>query len=277
LENTRTAAGTVVSKDGTTIAYRTVGTGPHLIVIPGVMSTAGDYARFADALAAYFTVHTIERRGRGTSGPQGEDYGIARECEDVAALRAKTGARYLVGHSFGGLISLEAARGDTDLIKLAVYEPGVCVDGLIPTAWMPGYRKNLAAGRPLDAFAEFCVATGPRRVRKMPQWLMKLVLRLIMRSDKRRKMFRLLPANLLEHQEIARLDNTYGNYREVVAPTLVMTGGKSDLAYVPAAVDRLAEVLPVSVREEFPKLDHFGPDQKGPREVAEAVDRFFRE
>jgi hypothetical protein len=31
---------------------------------------AADYAAFARALAEHFTVHTIERRGRGESGPQ---------------------------------------------------------------------------------------------------------------------------------------------------------------------------------------------------------------
>jgi pimeloyl-ACP methyl ester carboxylesterase len=79
---------------------------------------ADDFDAFA--LADRFTVHTIERRGRGESGPQGEGYSIERECEDVAALRAITGAT----HSFGGLIALEAARGDMAFRKVAVYEPG---------------------------------------------------------------------------------------------------------------------------------------------------------
>src|SRR4029453_6927367 len=116
-----TAAGpTVRSRDGTTISYRTVGHGPAVIVIPGAMSTADDYAAFADALGETFTVHTIERRGRGRSGPQGDHYSIGKECEDVAALRDETVARYLVGHSYGGLVALEAARNNPALTKLAV-------------------------------------------------------------------------------------------------------------------------------------------------------------
>jgi pimeloyl-ACP methyl ester carboxylesterase len=85
------ASHAVVSRDGTTISYRTVGEGPAVIVIPGVLSTVDGYAAFADALADSFTVHTIERRGRGLSGPQGNDYDISSECEDVAAVRAETG------------------------------------------------------------------------------------------------------------------------------------------------------------------------------------------
>jgi pimeloyl-ACP methyl ester carboxylesterase len=88
-------------------------------------------------------------------------------------------------------------------------------------------------------------------------------------------MYRLLPANLLEHQEVARFDNTYQNYREVSAPTLLMFGGRSGLTWVAAAIQRLAEELPVSERRAFPKLDHFGSDQKGPLEIAQAVKQYF--
>jgi pimeloyl-ACP methyl ester carboxylesterase len=280
MPSTRAKAGTaasrtVRSRDGTTISYRTVGQGPAVIVIPGAMSTADDYDAFADALAERFTVHTIERRGRGRSGPQGDHYGIGKECEDVAAVRDETGARYLVGHSYGGLVALEAARNNTALTKIAIYEPGVCVDGGISMAWVSRYRQRLAAGKYLDAFAEFAIAAGPQRARKTPRWMMRLVLLLMMRAARRWQLYRLLPANLLEHQQVARLDNTYHNYREVSAPTLLMFGGRSGLAWVAAAIDRLAEVLPASEPREFPKLDHFGPDQKGPREVAQAVKQYF--
>jgi hypothetical protein len=97
----------------------------------------------------------------------------------------------------------------------------------------------------------------------------------MMRAARRQQLYRLLPANLLEHQEVARLDNTYHHYREVSAPTLLMVGGRSGFTWVAPAIDRLAEVLPASEPREFPKLDHFGPDQKGPREVAEAVKQYF--
>ena len=37
----------------------------------------------------------------------------------------------------------------------------------------------------------------------------------------------------------------------------------------------LAAVLPSVAVQAFPKLDHFGPDRTGPREVANAVASFF--
>lgn len=35
---------TVLSKDGTTISYLSVGDGPEVLVLPGVLSMASDYA-----------------------------------------------------------------------------------------------------------------------------------------------------------------------------------------------------------------------------------------
>ena len=77
---------TVLSRDGTRIGYLSVGGGPSVLVVPGVLSMAADYAAFARALSEHFMAHTIERRGRGESGPQGDDYSIVKECEDVLAL-----------------------------------------------------------------------------------------------------------------------------------------------------------------------------------------------
>lgn len=147
---TRTASGpavhTVVAADGTRLRYRSTGHGTAVVVIPGALTLAKEFDALASALGADFTVHTLERRGHGESGPQGAGYGIGTECADVAALRAEVGADLLVGHSYGGLVALEAARRDPAVRRIAVYEPGVSVDGLIPTGWMAGVRRPAVAG-----------------------------------------------------------------------------------------------------------------------------------
>ena len=236
---------------------------------------AADYAAFAKSLGEHFTVHTIERRGRGLSGPQGEDYSIVKECEDVSSLQEKTGASLLVGHSFGGLIALEVARNNPSVSKVAVYEPGVSIDGSIPMGWMPGYEKKLAEKKYFDAFVEFTTGLGPERARKTPRWLMKLLLRFFLNSHERQQMFQLLHENLREHREVARLDNSYGHFREISAGVVLMYGGKSDSAWVNLSMERLAEVLPRSETKEFPRFDHFGIDKRAPQEVARAVSDYF--
>jgi pimeloyl-ACP methyl ester carboxylesterase len=265
----------VRSQDGAKINYLTMGSGPSLIVIPGALSVAADYTAFASALAGQFTIHIIERRGRGLSSPQGDDYSMRKEREDVLALQQETGASLLVGHSFGGLVALEVARNNPSLTKVAVYEPGVSLDGSIPMGWMSGYQKKLAEQKYLDAFVEFSLGVGPERARNTPPWLMKLLLPLFLSSHERKLMLGLLPENLREHQEVARLDSSSENYRDITADVLLMYGGKSHIAWVNRAMERLAVVLPQSETQEFPKLDHFGIDKKAPREVAKVVSAYF--
>ncbi|MDQ2716115.1 MAG: alpha/beta hydrolase [Chloroflexota bacterium] len=265
----------VLSQDGAQISYLTMGSGPAVLVIPGALSMAADYAAFANALAEHFTVHIIERRGRGLSSPQGDDYSILTEREDVLALQQKTGASFLVGHSFGGLVALEVARNNPSLTKIAVYEPGVSIDGSIAMGWMPGYEKKLAEKKYLDAFVEFSLGTGPDRARNTPPWLMKLLLPLIINSRQRKSMLGLLPESLREHREVARLDSSYENYREISAGVLLMYGGKSNAVWVDRSMERLAAVLPRSETQKFPKLDHFGIDKKAPREVAKRVSAYL--
>jgi pimeloyl-ACP methyl ester carboxylesterase len=266
----------VTSKDGTTISYLSVGDGPPVLVLPGVLSTASDYAAFARALAEHFAVHTLERRGRGESGPQGEDYSILKECEDVMALQQATGASLLVGHSYGGLMALEVARHNDAFIKVAVYEPGVSIDGSMGIDWMPRYEKKLAENKKLDALVGFTLADAPEHLRKTPPWLMKLLLLLFFLRDRSaRNMLNLLPQNACEWREIARLDNCWENYRKITAGVMLMYGGKSDSTAVSLVIERLPAVIPHSETKEFPKLDHFGIERTAPREVAKVVSEFF--
>jgi pimeloyl-ACP methyl ester carboxylesterase len=264
----------VASADSTTIAYRTVGKGPTVLVAPGALAVATDFDAFARELAQRFTVHTIERRGRGESGPQGDDYSIERECEDLAALQAATGAAFLFGHSFGGLVALEAARANKGFAKIALYEPGVSIDGSIDTSWAPACQAQLASGQRLDAFITFVRGINPQTTGKAPRWLLKLILPVAIRKHEREQKYRLLPAPIREHAEAARLDNTYPHYREVTADVLLMAGKDATKTGAGRASQSLLPVLPSATLTTFPALDHFGPEKK-PKQVAEAVPAFF--
>jgi pimeloyl-ACP methyl ester carboxylesterase len=266
---------TVVSQDGAKISYLTLGSGPAVIVIPSALTLAADYAAFGRALAERFTVHIIERRGRGQSSPQGADYSIRKECEDVLALQRQTGASALVGHSFGGFVALEVARNNPSFTNIAVYEPGVSIEGSIPTGWMPRFQQKLAEQKDFDAFVEFVRGMNPESSGKIPPWLMKFLLLLFMSSHERKQKLGLLQECLREHQEEARLDNSYENYRAITASVLLMYGGKYNTSQLQLLMERLAAVLPRSETRAFPRLDHFGIDQKAPQEVARVVSAYF--
>jgi hypothetical protein len=88
-------------------------------------------------------------------------------------------------------------------------------------------------------------------------------------------MLGLLHQNLREWREIARLDSSCDNYRDIAGSVLLMYGGKSDSKAVTLAMERLAAALPHSETKEFPRLDHFGIERTAPREVAQAVGHYF--
>ena len=124
-----TSAGTVTTGSGTPVAYWRSGEGPPLVLVHG---TAADHTRWRPVLPALeerFTVYAVDRRGRGGSGDS-DDYAIGREFEDVAAVVDSLGEPVnLLGHSYGGLLALEAALLTRDVRSLVLYDPGIEVGG----------------------------------------------------------------------------------------------------------------------------------------------------
>jgi pimeloyl-ACP methyl ester carboxylesterase len=271
---TTTTSGVVRSEDGTMISYETVGAGDGLLVLGGAWRTGQDYLPLARALAPAFTVHVIDRRGRGGSGPQGADYSIERELEDLFAVQAHTGATAVFGHSYGGLVALEAARRSTVFADVVVYEPGVSIAGSIPLGWLARYRELLAAGDRRGAFAAMVRGAGgaPPALERMPLWYVKLMVRLFVRPHRWQQMDPLLEAALIEHEQVAALDDDSAErYRSVAAHVVLLGGGTSRSRFTTTLFDQLATVIPECATELIEGLDHLAPDEKAPDLVAERV------
>ena len=266
----------VSSADGTTIAYRSLGAGAPVVVVGGVLSTAEDYLPLARSLARGFEVHVVERRGRGASGAQGEHYGIERECEDLEAVLAETAATRVFGHSFGGLVALETAKRAAELARVAVYEPGVSVDGSIPMGWIDRYRELLARGDNRGAFA--CLARGsghaPAIVERLPLWYLRLVLPAAVGRARWRRMEPLLGASLAEHEEVRRLDGTLASYARVAMPVLLLAGRRSPRGST-ATLEALARTLPAPTVDVLDGLSHEAPATGASARVAERLEAFF--
>jgi pimeloyl-ACP methyl ester carboxylesterase len=116
---------TVISQDGTTIAYDRSGDGPALILVGGAFQYRAFDPRtgqLAELLAPHFTVYHYDRRGRGDSGDTAP-YAIEREIEDVAALVEEAGgSAYLFGMSSGAPLALDAAPFIVDDSRPPVHE-----------------------------------------------------------------------------------------------------------------------------------------------------------
>ncbi|RCG31490.1 alpha/beta hydrolase [Sphaerisporangium album] len=264
----------VTSADGTPVEYLSAGHGPHVIVVPGALAVASDLTAFAGLLANRHTVHVVQRRGRGGSGPQGDRYGIARECEDIEAVRARTGARLIFGHSFGGLVALRAACGNPAFDAVAVYEPGVSVGGSIPVGWIDRARGEISEGADFEAFITFVRGVNPDQTGRVPRWLLRIILRRAISPAEMRQNLALMPQAISEHVEVGRFDGRLTDYREIAADTLIMRGKGRDTGRQAVALAQLAGTIPRSETGTFRTLDHFAPEKK-PGEIADAVLRFF--
>lgn len=152
---------TTTSKDGTTIAFDQLGTGPVVILVNGALGTRSHAApdTLPGVLAKQFTVIDYDRRGRGDSSDT-PPYAVEREIEDIAALiEAAGGSAYLVGFSSGAILSLEAARVLPGKVKkLALFEPPFIIDDSrppLPKDYVEQLNAAIAAGRPGDAVEIF--------------------------------------------------------------------------------------------------------------------------
>jgi pimeloyl-ACP methyl ester carboxylesterase len=116
----------IPSADGTPIAVFRSGDGPPLILVHGASADHTTFRVVGPRLARHFTLHAIDRRGRGASGDT-EPYAISREFEDVAAVAeavaAETGGPVPVfGHSYGGRTALGAALLTDRISRVVSYE-----------------------------------------------------------------------------------------------------------------------------------------------------------
>lgn len=170
------------SKDGTTIAYVTVGDGPPVVLVPGALNDHRGRASglpLAEQLRAKSTVVCFDRRGRGESGDTAP-WALEREIDDIAALIDRVGGRANVyGMSSGGMLALEAAMAGVPIEKLAVYEPPYIVEGTrarVASDYRARLAKAVAEGRPGDAVETFMTeavqmpAAAVAHIKSQPFW-----------------------------------------------------------------------------------------------------------
>ena len=263
----------VRSDDGTMIAYHSLGHGPGLVVVGGVLLAGSDYMALADALAGEFEVHVMERRGRPGSGPQRQGHSLDDECADLAAVVATTGAAAVFGHSFDGLVVLEAARREHIFDEVFVYEPGVPIRGQLRAGWLDDYRRRLEHGDRRGAFACMVKSAGfaPRALAVMPVWYVRLVLWTVIRGQKWATMGPLLEANLVEHRLQAALDApSPERFSKITCPTVLLGGARSPDSISGPLLHEIAAAIPSSEVAVLAGLGHLTP-QEHPDQVAAAI------
>jgi pimeloyl-ACP methyl ester carboxylesterase len=237
-----------VSHDGTRIACYRGGAGPPLILVHGAIATSKRWTPILPALEEHFSVHAVDRRGRGESG-DGPNYAVEREFDDVAAvIDGMEEPAHLLGHSFGGICALEAALRTRNLRKLVLYEPPLSIPGLPlhPEGGIDRLQALLDAGDREEALSTFLrefVRMPPQelaRFRASPVWPARVAVA------------HTLPREL-GAVERYRLDPQ--RFQDLHVPTLLLLGGDSP-PLAKAGIQALDAALPNSQVAIMPGQQH---------------------
>lgn len=242
---------TVISRDGTSIAFDRVGTGPALILVGGAFQQREDQllSPLGALLAPHFTVITYDRRGRGDSGDT-LPYAVEREVEDIAALTtAAGGSAFVFGNSSGGTLGLEAVARKLPITKLAFYEAPFAADNgqsHEPDDFATQLDALLAAGRRGDAVEHFLTkavgipAEVVAQMRHAPMWP---------------EMEAIAPT--LAYDTAITDDKTLLAERasSVTIPTLVLYGGASP-AWASSAAQAAVDAIPNAQRRTLEGQTH---------------------
>jgi len=219
------SAGSVISRDGTRIAFERVGTGASVILVDAALCRRGlgPSTALAARLASHFTVFTYDRRGRGASGDT-PPYAMEREIEDIAALvETAGGSVYLWGMSSGAVLALEASHRLSGVRRLAIYEAPLIVDASRPSTEQHWDRIGAAitAGDRGATVREFLRMVG------VPALFVGLM-RLSPMWSKLKAVAHTLPYDGILMRDLQRgLPLPVQRWSSVTVPTLVMAGSKS--------------------------------------------------
>ena len=264
-----------------------MGNGPGIILLHGGINASQHLMKLGTLLSDEYTVYIPDRRGRGMSGPIGEDYSIEKEDEDLDALLKKTGVHYVFGTADGALFVLHAAISNPLIHKIVAYEP-------LFLFGQPGadefktllehYQKYAAEG---DVYAAMESLTKESKtylvVNIMPEFIMIPVWKLLLGFDAWRAKGDNVPLKELllpfryEVKVGLKTEGTLENYKKVSAEILLLYGSKTE-PLLRDSQEHLNEILPNSKLIEFEGLDHGAAQDYGkPESIAQEIKRFYKE
>ena len=295
-KKTEYTKGSVISKDGTTVGYRQMGNGPGIILLHGGGKSSQTLMKLSMALSDEFTVYIPDRRGRGLSGPFGDNYGLQREVEDMDALLKKTGAHYVFGTATGAIIALQSALELPAISKAALYEPPFYVNETEMNNFNDigrRYDKYVAEGKLSSAMAtssELATKVSGDELKPPYQWVkylpnivLRLIFKIVLELDARNvkegdlTLKELMPTF---HNDVLLVNETKGtivDFKDVSAEVLLLYGSKTFL-FIKHSIDALNEVLPHVERVEVQGIDHAAAeDATGkPEIVAHEIKKFLQ-
>lgn len=250
---------------------RSTGEGPGVVVLHGGGIDSREYVRFAEELGKRCTVHLYDRRGRRGAPPVRPGHDVQVDVDDLARVLERTGATRVLGHSGGAFVALQAALR-LPIERLAVYDPGVSVDGSVATAWFPRYRAAMAAGDLPRAMALVGAGADPEgAAARLPMAVQVAICRAFLRTSIGRRMAEGLPTVDVEVGQIIAHDGPASDYAAVQAATLLAAGTRSARSFA-GVCDALAAAMPHARSERIPGASHNALNIARPAFVARFAD-----
>ncbi|HSR19850.1 MAG TPA: alpha/beta hydrolase [Anaerolineales bacterium] len=261
----------VVSNDGTRIAYYRGGRGAPLVLIHGTggANPAVGWTSVVPLLEQQFSVYAVDRRGRGNSGDN-PNYAVEREYEDVAAVVDSIGEpANLLGHSYGGLCALEASLLSGNVRKLILYEPALNLSP--PASAEPDQigaeiQGLLEEGKREEAVVLFYSQIAMMQPEEIEQ------LRMSSSWAGRLASAHTLSREMRAHDQYAFVPE---RFRSMKIPTLLLVGGNSSASILGGA-NSLASVLQNCRVHVLPGQQHVAM-LTAPEMFVDAVARFMLE
>jgi pimeloyl-ACP methyl ester carboxylesterase len=262
----------VGSRDGTQIGFYTTGNGPPLLLVHGGVGDHSRWGALLPYLEPHFTVHAMDRRGRGASGDH-PHWSIEREYEDVAAvvdmISERSGSSVAVyGNSYGGICAFGGAQLSANISRLVLYEgwPPVNPETFAPPEGFLDRAEALLAAGDGEGVVEMTLLEAAkmteeelRAFKAHPSWPARVA-----------------AAHTLPREERAFYEIPFNSEQaaKISVPTLLLTGSNSP-DWNPE-VETVAAALPDARIAVLEGQGH-AADIAAPELVAEQLLAFLRE
>jgi pimeloyl-ACP methyl ester carboxylesterase len=266
---------------GHPVAYYTAGSGPVVLLIHGITSSADAWREVVPALASRYTVVAPDLLGHGGSAKPRGDYSLGAYASGLRDLMAALGHERatVVGHSMGGGIAMQLAYQFPERVERMVLVSsgglGKEVGLVLRAATLPGAEWVLPV----------ITRRGPRDVVLLGSSLMSRVgmrtradargtaLGLSSLSDPRARRAFLHTARSIIDGAGQRVSATDRLYLAENMPTLIVWGERDPM--IPAEHGIAAHALiPHSRLELFPGAGHY-PFDEDPERFAEVLHDFI--
>jgi len=266
---------------GHPVAYHAAGSGPVVLLIHGITSSADAWREVVPALAERYTVIAPDLLGHGGSAKPRGDYSLGAYASGLRDLMAALGHERatVVGHSMGGGIAMQLTYQFPERVeRLALVSSGGLgkeVGWVLRAATLPGaeWVLPLITQRvPRDAIGLASGLLGRLGLRTRAD-VRGTALGLASLSEPRARRAFLHTARSIIDPSGQRVSATDRLYLAEAMPTLIVWGERDPM--IPAAHGIAAHALiPHSRLELFPGAGHY-PFDEDPERFAEVLHDFI--